>query len=83
MADRDFPNSGILFANDRKRDGSRDADRTGTGDIECPHCQRRFQFFVNGWLKIGKSGSKFLSLSFKPKDDARRATAHAGAGDDI
>ena len=78
----DFPNSGILFANDRKREGGRDADRTGSGDIECPHCRRRFQFFINGWLKVGKTGSKFLSLSFKPKDGARRAQS-AAAGDDL
>src|SRR5262249_36748695 len=77
----DFPNSGIVFTNDRKRDGSRDADRTGSGDLECPHCRRRFQFFINGWLKVGKSGSKFLSLSFKPKNGAQRAATHAG--DDI
>ena len=64
MADRDFPNSGILFRNDRKREGSRDPDYQGTVDISCG-CGRRFTRKLAGWIKQGKNG-KFLALSLKP-----------------
>jgi hypothetical protein len=76
----DFPNSGIMFKNDRQRSDSKDPDRTGSADLTCPHCQKRFQTFVSGWLKTGRSGAKFLSLSFRPKDSAP-ATAAASTAD--
>lgn len=64
---RDFPNSGILFRNDRK-DGDRDRDYKGSGDVTCPHCECRFPIWLSAWIKEGRNG-KFMSLSFKPKDD--------------
>jgi hypothetical protein len=64
MADRDFPNSGILFRNDRKREGGRDPDYQGTADISCG-CGQRFTRKLAGWIKQGKNG-KFLALSLKP-----------------
>jgi hypothetical protein len=76
---RDFPNSGILFANDRK-DGERDRDYRGTADISCPHCEGRFQVWLSGWIKNGRKG-KFLSLSFKAKEaSAPQGTATDDAG---
>jgi hypothetical protein len=33
-------------------------------------------YFVNGWLRKSKSGQPYLSLSFKPKQEA---TSSAGA----
>jgi hypothetical protein len=81
--ERDYPNSGILFKNDRKRT-DKDPGFTGNGDLECPHCASRFQFFINGWLKEGRKG-KFFSFSFKPKGDAptaRNAQPPAAADDD-
>jgi hypothetical protein len=36
MADQDFANSGILFGNDRKREGSNDPDYKGTCDCRSP-----------------------------------------------
>ena len=74
MADRDFPNSGILFRNDRKREGSNDPDYKGTCDIQC-QCGRRFSRKVGGWIKQGRNG-KFLTISLKPRpegDDAQAA----------
>jgi hypothetical protein len=71
-ADKDFPNSGILFRNDRKREGSNDPDYTGTADIQC-QCGRRFTRKVGGWIKQGRNG-KFLTLALKPRpegDDAQ------------
>jgi hypothetical protein len=67
MANGDFPNSGILFKNDRKREGSRDPDYQGTVDISCG-CGRRFTRKLAGWIKQGRNG-KFLALSLKPHAD--------------
>jgi hypothetical protein len=72
MADRDFPNSGILFRNNRRREGSKDPDYQGTCDIQCG-CGRRFTRKLAGWIKAGRNG-KFLTLSLKPHlegDDAQ------------
>jgi hypothetical protein len=76
MADRDFPNSGILFKNDRKK-GDRDPDYRGSVDISCG-CGRRFTRKLAGWIKQGRNG-KYLTVSLKPSpegdaqadDDAR------------
>jgi hypothetical protein len=76
MADRDFPNSGILFRNDRKRGGSNDPDYKGTADIQC-ECGRRFTRKLAGWIKQGRNG-KFLTVSLKPRsegDDPRATDA--------
>jgi hypothetical protein len=80
MANGDFPNSGILFKNDRKREGSHDPEYQGTVDITCD-CGQRFTRKLAGWLKTGRNG-KFLALSLKPRP-ARGAQASATAGDDI
>jgi hypothetical protein len=64
---KDYPNSGIVFRSDRQR-SEHDPGYTGNGDLTCPHCARRFQFFVNAWVKTARTGAKFFSLSFKPKD---------------
>lgn len=85
MADgRDFPNSGILFKNDKKRE-ARDRDYQGSADITCT-CGKRSQFWLSAWLKEGKQ-SKFLGLAFKPKDAAseraQNGTATSDDGEDI
>jgi hypothetical protein len=72
MADRDFPNSGILFRNDRKRNGSNDPDYRGTCDIQCG-CGQRFTRKLAGWVKQGRNG-KFLTLSLKPSPVGRCAS---------
>jgi len=71
MSDRDYPNSGILFRDDRKR-GDKDRDYKGTADITCPDCGSRFAAWLSAWIKDGRRG-KFLSLSFKVKDEAARS----------
>jgi hypothetical protein len=78
-SDKDYPNSGILFKNDRKRD-DKDPGYAGNGDLTCPRCNSRFQVFVNAWVKTGRTGAKFFSLSFKPKG-ARPAAVASDNGD--
>jgi hypothetical protein len=68
--DKDWPNSGIMFRDDRKRN-DRDRDYKGSADITCPDCGSRFQMWISGWIKQGRRG-KFLSLSFLAKNQDRR-----------
>jgi hypothetical protein len=75
MADKDFPNSGILFRNDRKREGGHDPDYKGTCDIQC-QCGRRFTRKIGGWIKQGRNG-KFLTLSLKPRPEGDGAQTTA------
>jgi hypothetical protein len=79
---RDYPNSGILFRSDRQRT-ERDPGYTGNGDLTCPNCNKRSQFFVNAWVKTAKTGTKFFSLSFKPKNAQSAGAAAANTDDDI
>jgi hypothetical protein len=66
MAFEQRDNSGALFQNERK-EADNHPDRTGTAMIG------GVEYWVNGWLKEGAKG-KFLSLSFKPKDQQKGST---------
>jgi hypothetical protein len=67
--------SGSLFVNNRKEKETH-PDRTGTALID------GVSYYVNGWIKDGNSG-KWLSLSFKRKDEAAKpAKEAAGVKDD-
>ena len=62
--DRDFPNSGILFRNDRKQE-DRHPDYNGTADVDCPQCGPRTHWRLASWIKQGRKG-KFMSLTATP-----------------
>jgi hypothetical protein len=56
-------NSGSMFVNTKKEKDTH-PDRNGTalvGGVE---------YYVSGWIKETKSGDKWLSLAFKPKEQA-------------
>jgi hypothetical protein len=36
-------------------------------DVECGHCGKVTNFWLNGWNKITKTGGKYISLSLRPK----------------
>lgn len=64
MAYEQRDNSGTLFINDRKTDkNSKLPDRKGDAIINGQ------AMWVSGWIKDGKNGTPFLSLSFTPKDE--------------
>ena len=74
---RDYPNSGVLFANDRKT-GERSADLKGSGTLDCPHCGQRVELWLNAWRKVGQRAGSYLSLSLRPKTGGAMNTAGAG-----
>jgi hypothetical protein len=59
----DNNNRGALFKDDKK---SKDTDRDYSGTINVDGTE----YWVSGWIKTSKKGTKFLSLSVKPKTEA-------------
>lgn len=59
-------NSGSVFVNDRKEKDTH-PDRTGTAMIDGR------MYWISGWLKESADGKKFMSLAFKPKEEARQS----------
>jgi len=69
MAEYDNMNSGALFKNDRKAADTH-ADWNGSINVG------GHEYWLNAWVKEKKGdGSKFFSLSVKPKDGARATPA--------
>jgi len=67
-----YPNSGTLGKNDRKQ---KDSDPNLSGKCEVAGVE----YWLSGWTKTGKDGSKFISLSFRPKDASAKPAAPAKA----
>lgn len=70
----DYPNSGALFKNDRKEQPNH-PDYKGSAEID------GVDYWLSAWIKEGKSG-KFMSLSFKPKEE-QSYRAPATTADDM
>ena len=75
----DNANSGVLFKNDRK-ETERHPDYTGTWtDAD------GVEHWFSAWLKESKSGTKFMSVSARPKQAPQpiNAPADFSAEDDV
>lgn len=70
MTQYDNTNRGSLFRNDRK-ENEKHADYTGSLNVDGQ------EFWINAWLKESKTGTKFMSLSVRPKE------ARPAASDDV
>jgi hypothetical protein len=66
MTEKKFDNSGILFKNEDK---NKDTDRDYRGSATIAGVE----YWMSGWIKEAKNGSKFLKFSFKAKDAAAAA----------
>jgi hypothetical protein len=77
--EREYPNSGILFRNDRK-DSPKHPDYRGDGEITCEHCGCSSSWWLSGWVKEGRKG-KFLSLCFRSKQSQQSTTPGNGNKD--
>jgi uncharacterized protein (DUF736 family) len=76
-ADREFTDSGILFKNDKK--GNEKApDFKGNVDLTCESCGHQSHRPLAAWARTGRNGSKFLSVSLKPKSASSQSKAPAG-----
>lgn len=64
-ASYDDSNRGALFRNSDKQ---KDSDRDYSGAINVDGRE----FWLSGWLKTSSKGTKFLSLSVKPKDETNK-----------
>jgi len=62
MAFQQKPNRGSLFRNDDK---SKDEDRDYSGSL---NVEGR-EYWLSGWINETKTGTKYLSLSVKPKEE--------------
>lgn len=67
MTEFDKTNRGAIFVNDKKQEGSKQPDRTGSLNVD------GVEYFLDGWLKKSNSGQAFMSLSVKRKDKQPQA----------
>ena len=61
MAQEQRELSGVIFKNDRMREGKNDAQYTGSCTIDGK------RYWISAWVKDGAKG-KFFSLAFKAQD---------------
>lgn len=79
----DNTNRGVLFINDKKEDGDKKPDRTGSLNVD------GVEYFLDGWIKKSESGKTFMSISVKRKDkqtsaaSAAKQTPAGGGFDDL
>ena len=78
--DNQYPNSGILFRNDKKQEGTKQPDHTGELNITCGPCGQSFTRKLAGWVRESRTGRKFFALSFKPAEQQDTARPHSTGG---
>jgi hypothetical protein len=72
----DDTNRGVLFRDDKKAKAE-DRDYSGTLNIDST------EFWLSGWVKESKKGAKYLSLSVRPKVEAKPVEAKPDFNDEI
>jgi hypothetical protein len=78
---REYPNSGILFRNDKKKTDKHPSHR-GDVQVTCSHCGAVNEFWLSAWVKEGRKG-KFFSLSFRSKEASESTSAPAHNNQDL
>ena len=61
MSDYDNNNTGVLFRNERK-ESERHPDYNGSCEVN------GVEMWISAWLKTSKTGKKFFSFAFNPKE---------------
>jgi hypothetical protein len=70
MSDFDDTNRGALFKN-TKKDSERHPDYKGSINVGGT------EYWLSSWLKVSKSGEKYMSLSVSPKEESAAKPAPA------
>jgi len=74
MSDYDNTDTGALFKNDKNGNATW-PDYRGSVNVGGT------EYWLSAWIKTSKQGTKFMSLSVKPKDEApRQKAAPASSG---
>lgn len=68
----DSTNRGSLFKNEKKTE-DRHPDMSGSINIE------GVDYWISSWTKVSKAGTKFLSLSVRPKQEQSKPAPKAPA----
>jgi hypothetical protein len=63
---------GVLFRNDKQRDGKNDPDYQGNCEVN------HVQYWLSAWIKEGKNG-KFMSIAIRPKEGRADDGVHRSA----
>jgi hypothetical protein len=71
-------NSASLFRNKDKVAGDKKPDYDGTIAFVCPDCGKTTTRRLSAWINTAKSGAKYMSLLFKPRDGG---SAHTSEGE--
>jgi hypothetical protein len=71
------PNTGALFRNMEK---AKETDRDYSGSINIGGTS---EFWLSGYLKVSKAGTKYLSLSAKPKEESASSKPKPDFDDEI
>jgi len=68
--DYDNTNSGALFKNEEKdAEHPNWADYRGSLSVQCPHCRKATDFWLNAWLKVAKkTKKKYMSVTVNAKE---------------
>ena len=80
MTDFDNSNSGVLFKNDKKAEGSKQPDYNGNAEVNGKKVE------IAAWIRTSKTGKKFMSLKFqepRQKQAGDSDTAPRGKFDDM
>lgn len=70
MTDFDDTNRGAIFRNDQK---AKETERDYSGTLNV----NGTDYWVSGWLNTSAKGTRYLSLSIKPKEPGKSKTSLA------
>jgi hypothetical protein len=76
----EYVDSGILFKNRDKKE-TKLPDYKGDLTVQCEHCGRQSKRDLAAWIREARNGTKFLTLSFKPKAAAQTHAPLDDGGD--
>jgi hypothetical protein len=68
MTEYDNTNTGAIFKNDRREEGTKQPEYNGSLNVE------GVEYWLSAWVKESKTGKKFFSVAIKRKEPKQRPT---------